>query len=327
MERNLRKLIVVIYMTLISLLYIQIIPLTMAQGTLEITLYTNKPEYFLGDTLNIYGYVYNNGSLVSDALVGLEVDDPTNHELILRTLQIGVAPTNQEIEIISAYPSDQWGKPKDSFKRGEFAYFNITVRNNNDTEAKNFLITLTAFDSAQGIIDSSWVRLTLNPLCKVSVIIPIYILEKAATGKAIVYANTFNELPKNGGTPLSIEKSTTFTITSSSSSYATSSGTISSTPGLYYTTFKVPLYQPIGTYTIYATCKYANQVTAAQKTVIFKVPDLNNDNKVNVLDLIIVSRDIGWEGPPGGIISDLNKDGKVNILDIILVARSLGWEA
>lgn len=57
---------------------------------------------------------------------------------------------------------------------------------------------------------------------------------------------------------------------------------------------------------------------------IFKGNPRSGDWEVNVLDLIIVSSALGWEGPPGDVPSDINKDGSVDVLDLIIVATNLG---
>ena len=49
--------------------------------------------------------------------------------------------------------------------------------------------------------------------------------------------------------------------------------------------------------------------------------DVNEDNFVNILDLVLVSSDIGQEGPTP---TDVNGDNVVNILDLVLVASHLG---
>ena len=50
------------------------------------------------------------------------------------------------------------------------------------------------------------------------------------------------------------------------------------------------------------------------------VSDLNGDGVVNILDLVIVAKDLGVENPS----NDLNGDGVVNILDLVIVATALG---
>jgi hypothetical protein len=264
--------------------------------------------------------------LVSDGVVGLEIDDPTGYPLLFRTLSTGTLPSTEEVEIVSLFPSDEYGKPKNSFQRGHAAYFNITVMNNNDTEV-DFYTTLTCFDSAQGIMDSSGWGFTLSPHTLAIFVMPVYIPDQAAIGTATVYGNTFTKLLRLGGTPFSIEKSATFTITSGTGASSQTDKTLATQgTGNYSTTFVCPLYQYPGSYNVYSSSRYNNQTATAQKTIQIWVPDLNNDNSVDLLDLIKVAAKLGWKGSPGAIIEDVNMDGSVDVLDLIVVARFLGWE-
>jgi len=49
--------------------------------------------------------------------------------------------------------------------------------------------------------------------------------------------------------------------------------------------------------------------------------DLNQDGKINILDLIMIAQHWEETGIPGWIPHDLNQDGQINILDLILVAQ------
>ena len=65
-----------------------------------------------------------------------------------------------------------------------------------------------------------------------------------------------------------------------------------------------------------------HQDTAEGSILIQTNPDLNRDGKVNILDLIIISNQLGQQVPeafPG----DLNGDGAINILDLILIAQGM----
>jgi hypothetical protein len=61
-------------------------------------------------------------------------------------------------------------------------------------------------------------------------------------------------------------------------------------------------------------------------------PDLNNDRRVNLLDVCIVLIALGTNPsyPPGtgcrqwNPIADINKDGRVDLLDLALVASNFG---
>jgi hypothetical protein len=50
-------------------------------------------------------------------------------------------------------------------------------------------------------------------------------------------------------------------------------------------------------------------------------PDVNDDGKVNVLDMILVGQRWGQTGDPGWIPEDINCDGIINILDMISIGQ------
>ena len=51
-------------------------------------------------------------------------------------------------------------------------------------------------------------------------------------------------------------------------------------------------------------------------------PDVNNDGKVNVLDMILVGQHWSQTGDPGWIPEDINCDGIINILDMISIGQN-----
>jgi len=309
-----------------ALLLASLTATTNSQQLLEIVLYTNKSSYWLGDPVQVFGYLYYNGNRVSDGVISLEMDDPTGYALLFRTLNTGNFPTTETIEILSVFPSDQYGNQENSFERGSIAYFTSTVKNKGNTTI-TILHTLTVFDYTQGIMDTTRVEISdLLPQTIGTFTLPMYIPDNAPMGTAIVYANTFTNLPRLNGTALSIEKSATFTIIASTiaTQFQASQATIQA-GAQFFTNFTVPLYQHYGNYNITATCKYLNETAVAKKRIEIRVPDLNGDDKVNVLDLIVVAGQIGWTGPPGDVAADVNRDGAVNVLDLIIVAKYLGW--
>ncbi len=52
--------------------------------------------------------------------------------------------------------------------------------------------------------------------------------------------------------------------------------------------------------------------------------DINRDGKVNILDLVLVSRNFSATGEN---VADINGDGNVNVLDLVLVAQAFGKTA
>jgi hypothetical protein len=295
---------------------------------LELILYTNKPSYWIGDEVKVYGYLFYNSTLVGNGTVNLEVDSPfADYPILLRTMSTGTLPqTQQTIDILSLFSCTQSGTPKSSFTRGTMAYFNVTLRNNNYTTTF-FTVTLSFLDSAKGIVDSINWSDSVIAFGRASYIVPMLIPDAARTGTTTVYANVFSKMPKIGGYAIAREKNSTFTVTSTLSM----SETTYSPPvevlanGQFYTNFTIPRYQYVGNYSIYVTTRNYNQTATNQKKIEVRVPDVNKDGRVNVLDLIKVGSKLGWTGPPGAIVEDVNRDGKVNILDLIVVSNFLGW--
>ncbi len=295
---------------------------------LDLILYTNKPSYWLGEEVKVYGYLFYDSTLVSDGVVNLEVDSPfSDYPILFRTLPTGtLPPTQQAIDILALFSCNQQGTPKTSFIRGTMAYFNVTLRNNNYTTT-SFTVTLSFLDSAKGILDSINWSDNIMPYGRASYIVPMLIPSAARTGTTTFYGNVFSKMPKLGGYAVAREKNSTFTITSASSMSETTykSPVEVLADGQFYTNFTVPLYQYVGNYSIYTTSRYLNQTTISQKKIEVRVPDVNGDGKVNVLDLIRIANRLGWTGAPGAIPEDVNRDGKVNVLDLILTANWLGW--
>ena len=63
-------------------------------------------------------------------------------------------------------------------------------------------------------------------------------------------------------------------------------------------------------------------VTHNGSVLVMDDPDLNRDGQVNVLDLVIISNQLGRQVPqasPG----DLNGDGVINILDLVRVSQAM----
>ena len=69
-----------------------------------------------------------------------------------------------------------------------------------------------------------------------------------------------------------------------------------------------------------ANCDWAHW--ADLRIIAAPNPDANLDERINVLDLIVVTNSLGQE-PPSNPLADTNKDGVVDILDLVSVAKRL----
>jgi hypothetical protein len=67
-----------------------------------------------------------------------------------------------------------------------------------------------------------------------------------------------------------------------------------------------------------------NNITATKVlsvTTVYATWDINMDGSVNVLDMTLISQDLGQTGTPGWIREDVNNDGVINILDLVLIGQ------
>ena len=297
--------------------------------SLEIRLYTDKPSYLLGNKIKIYGYLSYNNSVVEDGIANLEIDSPLNdYPILFRTLSIGSSPSIQEaMEITSLFPCAPDGTPTTAFHKGEIAYFNVAVKNNNETTISYYL-TLTCIDSAHGILDSSYISdSAILPHDITTFLVPFYITDRAPDGLTTVYANVFTKLPRNGGTTIAGEKTNTFLILGNTANIVNrrQAQTEILSDSQFYTDFALSLYQYPGNYKIYTSARYTNMTATAQTQIEARVPDVNQDGRINVLDLVQVASKLGWNNPSIVIPEDVNRDKRVNVLDLITVSRYLGW--
>jgi hypothetical protein len=316
-----------------------------AAQSLILNLNTDKTLYDLGERITISGSLILGETPVTDGLVAIEVKNPRNESIILRTLTSGTEPPKPWIiEILDFIPCDSLGNPKTSFTRGGNAGFKITIKNN--ALSDYYVIVpvyiqysdntpFTAFEIYEGIVEAGK---------NVSALVwPIPIPDTAPLGTTYAYANPFNGYPANNGYAYSPEKVAAFQITLPTASTSTlSANELASTTsvGTYNTTFQTSPYGGmIGNYTVHAASHYSyylitNQTTFTVRLIgditgsIYGVPD----GKVDVKDVSLVARAYGSKpGQPNwNPLADITgaeylvPDGKVDVRDVSLVAKSFG---
>jgi len=287
-----------------------------------VTLMTDKDSYIPQQPINPYGTLTSGGSPVSDGLVALQVDNPINTTVVLRTLKTGPSPPEGAIRILDFYSCDWDGSNKTVFNRGTLAYFNITIYNS-ESYSLNVLAISNSYDSTNTTIGLSGGYngpIVQNSILKIypSLWIPI----TAAVGNATAYAGAFTNWPILYGTPYCAEKSTSFIIESKS----TVPPPPSSPPplGSYNVTFKLPFGSLSGTYHLYVSSRYEFEVDTDSKTVHVGIPgDANGDGKVNAVDFGILG--YSWFQKPGDPHwdprADFNGDNIVNAVDFGILGK------
>jgi len=292
---------------------------------LSLALNTDRENIYFDEKIVINGTLRGNSYLIPDGLIALEVDTPKGNPVVFRSLPTSPIPIVCPITIIELTPCDLDGTPKYNFQVGSIAYFKVSIKNNSPNDL-NITVTINPYDSSNATLGTAFFTTFIRTGETLTIMLSVPIEKTSMSGNATVYANTFTGLPKNGGTPLSMEKSATFTI----------SGSIQSTPtymspppqGCYLTIINVH-YKPhsSGNYTIYATTRYMGAYAMQRKQIkIVIAGDLNEDGCVTLVDLIILAKaygskpeDLTWN--PN---ADLNRDRKISLVDLVILAKNYG---
>jgi hypothetical protein len=290
---------------------------------------TTKQEYDLGESIYVSGNLTLDGALVGDALIALQIGDPTG-TVAIRTLNTGRNPTFYlKVETLSVYSSDEYGQPKNSQVRGTSAYFTTTTKNN-DVVSHDVLITVNLYDANNATMGVASALTTIPAQQEITITHPLPIPDTASTGNAIVFGNAYTDWPQNGGTPYSPEKYGPFEITSGAASKTSMAITAvypQSTLGTFNLMFTTISGAGLGTYTVYVTTNYLGQYADANKAFQVRlVGDANGDKYINIKDIVIVAAAFGSKPGDSNWDSraDINKDKFVNIKDLVLVSGNFG---
>ena len=314
-------------MFLTVLIAVSINPFTHASPSLSLTVKTDKPSYYIGEYVYVYGNLTEDGTTIQDGLIALEVNGPYG-TLVVRTLTTNVAPiANWLLNVTDVTPCDQNGNPKESFSKGTLAYFNVTVRNN-DIEMRWVLVTVTVYDNSQAPLGVASFEGVVQQNSTFCVIMSVPIPETAETGTATVYANAYSGWPGIGGKPYCPEKSKTFQIIDGGTQASVT--TLNEQEGNYNTTFKLSSEEPLGTYTIHVTSIYEGLTAINSTTFEVKVlGDANGDGWVETADFSLLCG--VWNRKKGDPLydeqCDFNKDGWIETADFAILCGYWGYHS
>jgi len=299
---------------------------------LSLTIETDKDLYSVGDHVSIVGKLMINGSPVTEALIGLEIDDAKGQLFTLRAIKSGPNATGPwPLEILEVTTCDSSGNPKSNFRKGEDLGFKISVKNNMATSCDLMIIITLLYANAEPFYAFVAYQGSLDPKQSTSFMIwPISIPDDAIAGEAVAYVSALDKLLKDGGSPYCPEVKVAFNITDGSATKK-----INSEPQYGEETFNLTVTIPhttvvVGNYTIYARAHWSLYITSNMSTFEVKLKgDFNNDGKINMKDIAVVAKAFGSApGDPNWTPeADLNNDGKIDMKDISIIAKTFGAEA
>lgn len=331
--------------TLLALITLFIMaPVAFSQPQLAITVTTGKSEYHYRQLVNVYGNVTYFDQLVDEGLVALQITFPHSLEGFnaTRTVPANATPTESwAIEITSFKTTDSNGNTQTSFGIGGYAWFEVTIWNNDDFGNKTVLYALTLCDSDSTPFKFHWVRVTIQAGTNFTERVRIDLNPYdggtwLSTGTAKAYANVYTNWPSMGGYPYCPEKSAAFTITSTgmqttaSTTSAATSATTASSYNSYQAAIRLPPNIPLGIYTITASAYYNGFGDTYTTTAFNREYELKGDimynRKVDIFDVVAAASAYGTKGgvPLWNPEADLDANGKVDIFDIVTVASNYG---
>jgi PKD repeat protein len=239
---------------------------------LYLTVSTNKFTYYIRENIIIHGTLKQDGTPVSDALLAVEVRDPSDLPVTFRTVPTGnISSSTWPVNFVSLYPTDSLeGSPKYSFTVKQTLYIRGSFKNF-DSQPHSVIVVLNLYDGNK-IPLGVWypISITINPgESRDFSFMATRIDPWAYPGNATIFASIYSKFPKDGGVPYCPEKSVSFEIKRNPElSYSTSSiNTPPVSEGEFSTSFRLHPESKPGSYTIYVSTNKG----LAQNTTTFKV--------------------------------------------------------
>lgn len=312
---------------LVLIIVISCVSHVAADPDVYITVETNEQTYFAGEVVTIFGNLTQDETQVTDALIGIQVNDAQDNTVSIRTRSTGTTPSSWSITITELISCDQSGNPKDAFIKGTFAYFKVTVKNLNTISERFVRVTINLYDSTQVSFGIAWIGTTVGPNKEFTYLTSIPIPSEASTGAAYAFANAYNKWPKENGIAYCGEEFVNFTITDGASS-SSSNGYVNSqslsSEGTYELTFRLRSKPGLGDHTVYAS--YYQTLATTTFDVVWLFTDIDRNGEVDIFDIASVAKAYGAEPSHQNWNPKLDLDGSglVDIFDIAKVAKDFG---
>jgi uncharacterized protein YfaS (alpha-2-macroglobulin family) len=279
-----------VLLLILSFSMLTIISSAVASPGLGISVQVNRPWYYIGENINVYGVVLSDDAPLVSANVALEIHDPAGSPVITRSLQ-----TNS-----SGIFSLVFSFPMESLTGSYVAYVSCTYNGQTALNSTSFqlkppsalAVTIAAEKQLYNVGDNITIAgsVMLSSIKQPQVLVALEVQNPHATPIIVRVLETDSQ-------------------------------------GNYNLTFPASQDSLVGNYSAFASATYNGSIARAETSFTLKPNissvDINQDGKVNILDLAIVAR--AWGSYPGhprwDPRCDVNGDGKINIMDITLVAK------
>lgn len=317
-----------------------------APPQLNLTINMNKNNYYYENIINVNGTLTGNGCPIPDALIALEIQGPNGALIAARTFETSSLPLSCPMTVTAVSPCDSGGTPQNSFSVESIAYFQVDVENTASTSQTGIVI-VNPYDASNATLGANALQISLPPGGNTSIIMgfPLQyssplVLTPPFSGNATVYVSVWSNFIEYGGTPLSQEGETGFIILPVDTTPGV--GTITSLPaqGNYQTSFMLHFSEGIYSstlppnYAVRTSATYlGTSVKTTKQTQITIAGDINQDGKVNLIDLVYLANAYGTTPASGGTpgdphawnpVADINGNGKIDLTDLVILAVNYG---
>ncbi|MEM2567147.1 MAG: PKD domain-containing protein [Candidatus Bathyarchaeia archaeon] len=176
----------------------------------------NAQKFLPRQKIILEGNLTQDSILPTDAVVALQIDNPLNTTITYKTITIG----NPEkmwidkkwpINITAISLTDLNNNPINTARINNQIKVHVTVYNPQLTQRQVY-IAVTVYDANMAPLKSAGSISTLGPQQSITITVYIHIPNWACSGKSIIAANVYTKAPKDGGTPLTPEKTKYFCI-------------------------------------------------------------------------------------------------------------------
>jgi hypothetical protein len=295
-----------------------------AQSQLHLTVTTDHFTYTQYEMVSVSGNLQYGAISPADGLVALQITDPAQTPIVVRTLRTGMSqPFVTTATVTEAYLSDLRGAQQSSVQIGTIPYFKVSVRNNDDV-LRYMLITVNVYDSNAMVIGQTYQTAQVPAHTAEFFIFGMATLSTSVhSGIAYAYANIYSDWPQNGGIPYSLEQSFSFSIIGGAQAGSGQSPIISASGGSYSYTFRLPKNSVDGTYSVSTAAAYDNPPVTATASTTFQVNligDLDNDESIGYSDIVLfVDAYIKfYQEQSWNQFADMNQDGIMSYSDIVM---------
>ncbi len=293
-------------------------------STIQIGLTIDKQVYNLNETVHITGNLTEDGVIVDNSTVAVQINDPAGEPVVLRTLNTGTKTTDTnmtKVVILDLHTIDSMGRNQTLFNRGTTVYVEITGKN------KDYLDHTVRGAFYIQYSDNSPFMAFFPFLINVSAqqefqhVTSIPIPYGAPQGETVIYASLFSDYPSLGGLAYCKEKRASFYIQSTSPAATQQSQ-------VFDMTFKTPKYYArLGNYTVYTRAYYRFQLTTNIKGFkLVLLGDLYKDGKIDMRDVGMLCSLYGTRtgDPRWNPDADLDASGRVDMRDVGLQCANFG---